>query len=139
MRSMSTVRKMMALVFVLCMMAAPAFAADPIRIGRLRPWPRSWRIDATPTGRVVPPGPHLDGWERAMQTLYAFGLAVVLGLSATVAQAGDADYAVAPADIKTQLTVTCSMPPAAVTPRCWPSSSAVVMTSIVPMARAIPR
>ena len=35
MRSMSTVRKMMALVFVLCMMAAPAFAADPIRIGEI--------------------------------------------------------------------------------------------------------
>ncbi len=35
MRSMSTVRKMLALVFVLCMMAAPAFAADPIRIGEI--------------------------------------------------------------------------------------------------------
>jgi len=35
MRSMSTVRKMLALVFVLSMMAAPAFAADPIRIGEI--------------------------------------------------------------------------------------------------------
>lgn len=38
-----------------------------------------------------------------MKTLFALSLATLLGLSATVACAADADYAVAPSDIKSQL------------------------------------